>query len=274
MWETIKNDPILRTVTIIILGVLGFGFAFNIMFGPRNGPNMGMENGEGMNGGGAYSLGNTLSYIFIVAFKLLLIALVIVALVYLFKLAAQHLSPGGESKLLDSIKKDPVLKSITVVVLIVIMVGLISILFKDLLGSNNSYGMSGAYRTGMTGYTQTNTGISGILMSLFQILLLVSVVGMVIGLIMYFKQNYSKEIVNGLSFLKLGATADSICPHCSFPVPEEGKFCPGCGTKLLIECPECGEDLKPEWKCCPSCGSDIVQTIVNIDTAIDRSDLT
>lgn len=271
MWETIKNDPIIRTVTIIILGVLGFGFAFNIMFGPRNGYGMGMDNREAMMGGGGYSLGNTLSYIFIITFKLLLIALAIVALVYLFKLASKHLSPGGEIKLLDSIKKDPILKSITVIVLLIIMFGLISILFKDLLGTNNSYGMSGAYGSGMTGYNAANAGISGVLISVFQVLLFVSVIGVVIGLVMYFKQNYSKQIVNGLSFFRPEGTAQSICPQCNFSVPNNGKFCPECGTKLLTECSECGEELKAEWKCCPSCGSDIVQTSRIIEI-IDESD--
>ena len=51
MWETIKNNVLLKTIVVMILGVLGFGLAFNIMFGR----NAGMM-GQGMNGGGGYGM--------------------------------------------------------------------------------------------------------------------------------------------------------------------------------------------------------------------------
>jgi hypothetical protein len=70
MWQTIKNDPILKAVSIIILSILGFGFAFNVMFGPRNNTiGNGMDNVSEMSNSG-YSLENTLSYILTIVVKI------------------------------------------------------------------------------------------------------------------------------------------------------------------------------------------------------------
>jgi hypothetical protein len=46
MWETIKKDPLIKTIVVILIGVLAFGFAFNIMFGSGNGA-MGEDMMEG-----------------------------------------------------------------------------------------------------------------------------------------------------------------------------------------------------------------------------------
>jgi len=261
MWETIKNDPILKAVTIIILSVLGFGFAFNIMFGTRNG---GMENGEGMMGGGGYSLGDTLSYIFVLAFKLLLIALVILALIALFKYASKYLFQGGESKVFNKIKNDPVLKAATVIVLSILTIGLIFVLFGNFNGTNGGYKMNYGYSYGMMGNGTTNIGFSGILTFLLEVLLFIFIAGVILGLVMYLRQNYSKEIASKLSTLKVGGKVTSECAKCGFQVPEDYKFCPACGEKTKEECPTCGAGLKPDWKCCPNCGSEKESAVDNL----------
>ena len=234
MWETIKNDPILKAVTIIILSVLGFGFAFNIMFGPNN---SGME---GMSGPGGYSLGNTLSYIFILAFKLLLIALVVAAFIAVFKLAGKHLLKGGESKMFDSIKKDPVLKGITVAGLIIVAFGLIYYLFSSLFGLGNGYGL----------------GLSGLLVILLKLLLAAAVIGLIIGLVMYVKQSYGKEIADKILSVKITPKPSVKCPECNAAVSDDFKFCPKCGGRIKEQCSSCGGELKNEWKCCPVCGNE------------------
>lgn len=251
MWETIKNDPILKTVAIIILSVLGFGFAFNIMFGQNSG---GMEGGHGSSGS---SLGNTLSYIFILAFKLILIALVVIAIVAVFKLARKHLFNGGEIKVFDSIKKDPVLKGLAVFLAVVVALGLIYYLFAGIFGlGSRSVAMGGAYGYGMMQYGSTGFGLAGILAVLIKLLLVVSVIGLVIGLAMYIKQNYSKQIAEKIISVKEGSKPVVKCKACGIPVTVEFKFCPQCGEKTTEECKSCGLELKSEWKCCPACGTD------------------
>lgn len=248
MWETIKNDPILKTVTIIILSVLGFGFAFNIMFGPNN---SGMEHGEGM--GGGYSLGNTLADLFILLFKLLLIALVVVALIALLKFTRKHLLDGGEIKMFESIKKDPVLKGVTVVLLLIVAFGLIYYLFTSLFGFGG-YGMTGGYNS--MGYASYGLGFAGLLSILLKFLLFASVAGLLIGLFMYVKQSYGKEIAGKLSTVSFNVKPSVTCKTCNAAVPGEFKFCPQCGANMKVACASCGTELKKEWKCCPVCGTE------------------
>lgn len=248
MWETIKNDPILKTVTIVILSILGFGFAFNIMFGQNSG---GMEHGGGM--GTGYSLGNTLSAIFILAFQLLLIALVVIAFIALFKFARKHLFEGGEVKVFESIKKDPVLKGLTIVVLLIVAFGLIYYLFNGIFGFGGNHAMMNGYQ-GNTGY---GLGFSGLLAVLIKVLLVASIAGLVIGLIMYLKQSYGKEIADKLSAVKVAAKPSVNCSNCGAAVSDEFKFCPHCGGSVKEQCTSCGGELKNEWKCCPVCGNEV-----------------
>lgn len=250
MWETIKNDPILKTVTIIILSVLGFGFAFNIMFGARSG---GMDGSE--MGGSGYSLGNTLSYIFILAFKLLLIALVIFAIIAIFKFAKKHLNLGGEEKMIDTIKKDPVLKGVSIAVLAIIAFGLVYYLFRGLFGVGSGYGMTnGNNIMGSAGYS---LGIAGLLAVLLKLLLVASIAGLIIGLIMYIKQSYGTEITAKLSTITTVSKKSVNCSSCGTVVSSEFKFCPSCGGNIKSQCSSCGAELKNEWKCCPVCGIEV-----------------
>ena len=254
MWETIKNDPILKAITIIVLSILGFGFAFNIMFGSNN---RGMEQ-MGEMGGGGYSLGNTLSTVFILAFKLLLIVLVVTAIIAIFKLARKYIFDGGEIKMFESIKKDPVLKGITVAVLIIAALGLIYYLFSSLFGFGNGYGMT----TGNNGYGMTTgnngygIGLAGLLAVLLKLLLAASVIGLIIGMVMYVKQSYGKEIVSKISSVKIGTRPLVTCSHCGGETTGDFKYCPYCGKLIKEVCTSCGAELKDEWKCCPVCGNE------------------
>lgn len=80
MWEMIKTDRLIRIFFIIILGVLGFGLAFNIMFGPSQ-MGMGeggMEHGDMGHGGytPAFAWGPALLGVFVALLKILVIVLV------------------------------------------------------------------------------------------------------------------------------------------------------------------------------------------------------
>ncbi len=249
MWETIKNDPILKTVTIIILSILGFGFAFNIMFGSNN-----SEMGEMSSGG--YSLGNTLSTIFILAIKVLLIVLVVTAIIAVIRLTKKYLADGGEIKMLDKIKEDPVLKGVTIGGIGLVALVLIYYLFSSMFGFGTSTGMV----VGNNGYVMTGTtgsyGITALIVVLLKILLVAAVVGLVVGLVMTIKQGYGNEIIQKVSSVKIINKASVACPHCGAQTSENYKFCPQCGGKVKEECASCGAELNKEWKCCPACGSD------------------
>lgn len=226
MWETIKNDPILKTFTIIILGVLGFGFAFNIMFGQNT--RNGMEGGD--MGGGGYSLENTLSYILLIAFKLFLIAVVIVLLVTLVKLALKYLIKG-ENWTMEKLNQNAILKILVIGVLAIISIGLIWVVLGGLLhtgstmnGNNMNTMMNGNYSYNMMG-TGTSFGLGSILTFLVKSLLFVSVAGVIIGLGMYLFRNFPKAT----NTTQVTAT---------------------------MACQNCGTELKQEWKCCPECGQE------------------
>ncbi|MFZ5986441.1 MAG: zinc ribbon domain-containing protein [Bacillota bacterium] len=250
MWETIKNDPVLKYVSIVILSVLGFGLAFNIMFGPRSN---GSEHGMGMDGG--YSLENTLSYILAIGVKLLLIAIVIAALVTVFKFITKGSNQGGESKMLENMKNDPVLKAAAVAVLLAVTLGLTLMLLGGIFGNGNIFGINSH---NMMGVQVTTLGLSDVLTYLLQLLLFVSIVGLVIGAFMFIKQNYSKQIIEKFTVIKASDRTSIDCPKCSMKVSDSFKFCPECGEKLKTECASCGMELVGEWKCCPNCGVDKV----------------
>ncbi|NPV92824.1 MAG: zinc ribbon domain-containing protein [Firmicutes bacterium] len=94
MWDTIKNDPILRTVTIVILGLLGFSLLFNVLFGSGATWTGGGHEGEGgyaMGMQGTASLNGTLSLLLALIIKLLFVALIVGVVVTIALAVKQYL---------------------------------------------------------------------------------------------------------------------------------------------------------------------------------------
>ena len=85
MWEKIKSNSLIKAVLIIIFGVIGFGVAFNIMFGQPT-PN----GSEEMTGG------NTFAYGWVTALQILLILFVIIIGIAIIKYAYETLSRKKE----------------------------------------------------------------------------------------------------------------------------------------------------------------------------------
>jgi len=257
MWQMIKNDPILKTVAVIILGVLGFGFAFNIMFGQRVAGSM---MGGGEMAGSGYSLDSTLSYILVITFKLLIIAAIIIAIIAAVKLANKYLFKGEEMKMMSSIKNDPILKTIAIISLSIVALLLIFALFGGVMGS----GQGGMYGNGMNGYGVNgyvmmgnsigSTGFAGMLAILLKVLLFVSVIGLLVGITVFLYQNYSNKFV-GIQKADKGVS-NVVCSNCNQTISDEFTFCPICGAKTKQTCESCGAELNAEWKCCPSCGKE------------------
>lgn len=254
MWEMIKNDPLLKTITIILLGILGFGFAFNIMFGQNVGS--GMDGGE-MTGGG-YNLGSTLSYILLIAFKLLLIVIVIVLLILIVKFANKYLFKG-EKIVMENSNNNAILKILGISALVIIGTWIISMLLGGMTGNLGYYGMNGnntnTMMNGVNGYNTMGNGsyelgFSGVLAFLLKTLLFVSVTGLFVGVVMYLSKNFPKNL------FKLNSSIQEKCSVCDKTISSDYKLCPHCGTNQKHTCVTCGTELKPEWKCCPKCGAD------------------
>jgi hypothetical protein len=256
MWETIKNDPILKSITILVLGVLSFGLAFNIMFGRNTG---GMEGGMDM--GGGYSLANTLAYILSISIKLLFIGLVIAAIVLLIKLVKRYLIEGTEFKMFESfkveeIKKDPILKTGLIAVATVLVLGLIVIIFNSVFSPYNGYGAMGRnyYGIATNGYISP-MGNTAVIFG--KLLLAVSIIGLIVSLVAYARQSNISVDMKKLIPSKITSNTIVKCEVCNFTADQEYKFCPSCGNQRIQECGHCGTTLKEAWKCCPSCGTEI-----------------
>lgn len=50
------------------------------------------------------------------------------------------------------------------------------------------------------------------------------------------------------------------CPSCGTPLPDDAKFCPGCGKSLAELCPSCGTEAPPGSHFCPGCGSPLSES--------------
>ncbi len=50
------------------------------------------------------------------------------------------------------------------------------------------------------------------------------------------------------------------CSHCNQEHPENSKFCPVTGRKIIMPgvCPECGKSVDPKWRHCTHCGRKLI----------------
>lgn len=231
MLETIKNNSLLKTITIAILGVLGFGFAFNIMFG-SNGTGMGQE----MSGG--YSLDNTLAYILAILIKVLLITIVITAIAAVIKYTHKYVggsnpnTNNNSTKLIDYIKADPILKTVSVVLISILILGILVMISSSMFGANGAYAMPRSYNYSMSNGLE----LTSIIIFLVRFLLTISIVGLAIGTIVLFMQNKEKLSFDVAKYFKSEKTSSAKCEKCSC-------------------------NIKPDWHCCPKCGQDIVDNV-------------
>jgi class 3 adenylate cyclase/tetratricopeptide (TPR) repeat protein len=45
-----------------------------------------------------------------------------------------------------------------------------------------------------------------------------------------------------------------LCPRCHRETPTDAEFCPGCGSRLLVDCAKCGTPNGPDHNYCKKCG--------------------
>lgn len=210
MWELIKNDPILKTIFVLLLGIFAFGFAFNIMFGS---PQVGME--HGMNQMSGYSLNNTLAYTVSLLTKILIILLIIAAIITAIKFIKNHvindsqIKIGSQTEILNKLKSNPLYSIIAVLGLLLLFVVVISALTPNSIG-NNYYSFS----------------LISLLITLMRIVLVISFIGLITGGVLYFKETYNIKIsVNTLN-------KKQVCKNCNTELKSDWKICPICGTEV------------------------------------------
>lgn len=132
----------------------------------------------------------------------------------------------------NAIKNDPILKAITIVVVVLIALGLVFLMFG--LPFNKNYGIMEGYNGSMMSNYTGSSGmmggyggwnISGVLMVLIRILLTISVIGLVVGLAVFLYQKYTS-----VNKQKPNSGDRTVCSSCSTPLKMEWKCCPVCGT--------------------------------------------
>ena len=223
MWETIKKDPLIKTIVVILLGVLAFGFAFNIMFGSGS---SGMGEST-MSMGTGYSLSNTLEVIIALLIKIAMIALLVGVIFWIFKAIGKRTGNEQTDKF-SWIKEDPIVKNTLIIVGAVIVLTFLLSLFR---GSSSTGEMASGNSN--FSFSYVNYGIQSLFAFLLKLLLIISVLGLGVGIYMYLKQNHiSFTNLNGIKEVESNNTT-TICPNCK-------------------------AQLKDSWKCCPHCESDIV----------------
>jgi hypothetical protein len=220
MWEKIKKDPLIKTIVVVLIGVLAFGFAFHIMFGAGGSS---MEEGAMM--GSGYSLSNTLENMIGILIKVVIIGLLIGIIVWIFRSIAKQ--TGEHTDRLTWIKEDPIIRNTLIIIGAVIVIILGFGFLKGTISSGSGEEMITGGMAYSTSYLSLN--LTSILSLILKVLIFILLISLVYGVVMYIKGNYMNKTIT--------READA--------------------SKVVTkECPECKSKVKDNWKCCPYCGSD------------------
>lgn len=230
MWELIRNDPILKSISILIIGVFSFAFAFSIMFGASQGQS-GSEHDHGANSTG-YSAVTGLGEIITILSKVLIIVLLVAILIAAVKFIQKHVIGNQPINGMDQLKNKPIMTILVAIGGILVLMLVLNLLGPPGNVSEMAHTSSSIHSTGVV------FGITGLLSQLLKIVAVVSFVGLIVGLVMYFKER------------NMGSMAITLF------------------NKEL--CKTCGNELKANWKCCPSCGTEkhinVTQRIIDEDS--------
>ena len=71
------------------------------------------------------------------------------------------------------------------------------------------------------------------------------------------------------------------CADCEATLPDDAKFCPACGERVVVRCTACGQALLPEARFCAQCGEKVggrkvsaeANASTRVHTLIDRTSL-
>lgn len=221
MWESIKKDPLLKTIIVAIMGVLAFGFAFNIMFGTGNGS---MENDSMM--GSGYSLSNTLEATIVILIKLVVIAILIGIILWIVQAIRKQI--GSHKEVKDSILlNDGVIRNT------LLFAGLIVIaIFLMWVGKSTFFYGYGTNIMNRSFYPVFS--IVSILTFLLKLFVLALIVIFGFGTIMYAKEVIIKNSHSLHETPNKGEDVKSSCPKCNSSINKAWTYCPNCGNDISL----------------------------------------
>lgn len=224
MWESIKKDPLIKTIVVILIGVLAFGFAFNIMFGSGSSS---MEEGSMMSSG--YSLSITLETMIELLIKIVIIGLLLGTIVWIFRTITKQTGFGsGEG--FTWMKNDPTIRNALIITgfVLILIFGFSFLKGMFLNGRTEAMVNSGT----SISYSNISYSFTSLISLLFKGLIIIFVIGLGYGVMMYLKENSVKPV---------GDNKDTVAKE----------------NETIKNCPECKTVVKDTWKCCPYCGSDL-----------------
>lgn len=211
MWNLIKNDPILKTISILILGIFAFSFAFSIMFGA--GGQTGMEHDAAT----GYSAATGLGQIIVLLSKVFIIVLLVAIIIVAIKFVKKHIVGNEPIKGMEQLKTKPVLSALVGIGGILLLLLAINLL-------SPTTGTSEMVHT-TTSATTSGFGITGFLIILLRLVAAISFIGLIIGLVMYFMGRYFSQVTLTSVLRK------ETCPECGVELKPHWKCCPSCGTE-------------------------------------------
>lgn len=184
MNDTLRNDPILRAILVVFIGLLVFGFLFGFNFGGTGGGGMAGHHGGGMDAG--YAGGSSLfgSLIFgLITFTIKILTLVLVfaliagVIAGIRRFMSQQDGWAKTSPTMNAINQDPLLKTIMLIVAGVFAFYLIMGLFNSM----NFFSMGPSYM-----YSPYNS-LFALLGFLIKLLVIAFIISIVFALVQYIK---------------------------------------------------------------------------------------
>ncbi|MCX7921781.1 MAG: hypothetical protein N3B21_07195 [Clostridia bacterium] len=176
MAGNLRNDPIVRAILIVLIGT----FAFNLLFNLFNGGGNTMNHMGGM--------GFSLASLLVLLINILMVVLVIALVVGAFIWVRNTFFKNANSQIMQSINKDPVLK--TIVTVTAAIIGIIFIF--ALLSSFSLPGMGFGFGFGFNPLHS----IAVLLMLITRILTVVLILSLIMAIVSYLKNQYDKGNLN------------------------------------------------------------------------------
>lgn len=136
-----------------------------------------------MNMGASYSLGGTFSTLLLLLTKLLIIVLAVLVILGVIAWVRDNFLKNKESKLMQNVNEDPILKAVVVITASVIGLVLVFTLLSSLF---NTGGM----------YYNHILNMTSIIMILIKLLMFILVISLVLAGVMYFKNQYENGNLN------------------------------------------------------------------------------
>ncbi|HMM21516.1 MAG TPA: hypothetical protein PKA10_12420 [Selenomonadales bacterium] len=182
MNDTLRNDPILRAILVVFIGLLVFGFLFGFNFGGTGGGSLGGHHGATMEAGyaGGSLFGGLIAGLITFTIKILTLVLVFALIAGIIagirKFLSQQDGWAKTSPTMNAINQDPLLKTILIVVAGVIAFYFIMGLFNSLSFVNMGGYMYSPYYS-----------LFALLGFLIKLLIIAFIVSVIFALVQYIK---------------------------------------------------------------------------------------